>query len=117
MDSLPFLLRLLIDNAMRNQTGSRSNRYEREIKQVSAFLLIRDGNSQYNFFQKNLRLPEVSTVRKFLSNEVKTLQEGVLDFDGLLEYLKSRNLSFEVAITEDGTKVHFNKLSFITHEH
>ncbi|KAG5681853.1 hypothetical protein PVAND_011260 [Polypedilum vanderplanki] len=111
MKSFPIFHRILIDNAMKNKLGNRSNTYSNQIKKISSFLLIRDNQRQYEFFHENLNLPHLSTIHRFINDSLSPLIQSSLDFDGLRAYLVKNNLKSEVSISEDGIKVDFIYLS------
>lgn len=85
--------------------GFSGNRYEDEVRDIAAFLLIKGGASLYTFFHQNLHLPEISTIRTYLNSQKSFIQDGEIYFDALKDYLVKNDLSFDVGVYEDGTRV------------
>lgn len=99
------LLDILKQNLSQNRHGSSGNRYNDLVMKISAYLLIRGGNSMYEFLRVNLALPSTKWVYNNMMRFQHKLEEGRFYFDELKLFLESRNYPMEVAILEDGTKV------------
>lgn len=98
-------LQILVENSKTIIPGNKGNRYKKIVKQISAFEFIRAGKKHYNFLAKNLKLPEISTTRKFIDKQLRKVYEGEFLFDELVQFLDKHNLGRVVGIFEDGTKV------------
>lgn len=94
-----------MENAYKNEVGYKGNRYEEEIKEIASYCYIRGGKFFYNFLSINLSLPELSTVRRFMSDEMNLLYEGEMQFDFICDFMRSNNIKMQVGIFEDGTKI------------
>lgn len=102
-----FLNRLLAtadQNACRSEGGYR---YDADIKNFAVYFRMLAGPLAYNTIQKNLvcALPSLSTTNRFIQNSTKTITEGVLRSEELLNYLNDRKLPLCVALSEDATRI------------
>lgn len=104
-DDLPLIIKAFIENSKRNSASKTGNRYDEEIIKLSMWIFIRAGRSFYEFMRLNTNLPCAKTLERHMLKYQSKLEEGVLDFDGVVEMLKSYNLPMEIAILEDGTKI------------
>ena len=59
----------------------------------------------YIFFHKNLKFPEISSLKTFMSQILPTIEENNLHFDELKNYLTVHNYPMEIQLFEDGTKI------------
>jgi len=110
-DALPLFLQLIINNAIVTTPGFKGNRYSEMIRDVAGLLLCRCGPKQYDIFQMNMSLPEISTVRDYIESQAKHLHEGILYIDELKNFLIQKGYPLEVGIFEDGTKVNYTALT------
>lgn len=62
----PFILRELIETAENNKDKFRPM-YSDAIKSIGTFLFLKCGRSSYEFLSKNLPLPSINLIRKFVS--------------------------------------------------
>lgn len=99
------LLKILVQNANETQLGSKSNRYSEDIKKLACYELIRAGKHNYQFLSRNLKLPEISTLRKYMGKVAPWHFEGEMKFDACVEFLRQNGYGKEVGCFEDGTKV------------
>lgn len=102
-----FLNRLLAtadQNACRSEGGYR---YDDDIKNFAAYFRMLAGPLAYNTIQRNLvcALPSLSTTNRYIYSSNKTITEGVLRCEELLNYLKDRKLEMCVALSEDATRI------------
>lgn len=98
-------MKTLLQNNMNNKLGYTRNFYQPEFMSISAYLFLRLGLKQYDFLNKNALLPSVSTIRNHIMRDIRTMEEGVIRVDGLVDYLKTNDYSMEVSILEDATKI------------
>lgn len=94
-----------IQNAKHIIPGWKGNRYSSDIKNIAGYLLARNGRSEYKFYHKNLKFPEATAVQKYMRKKVKPINESILYFDGLANYLEENKYTKEVALIEDATKI------------
>lgn len=82
-------------------------RFEKDLKLFGVYLYSIGGKQLYELLQANLvtSLPCPSTVIKCASRVSDPALEGVLRFDELAEFLRTRNLPMTVFISEDGTRI------------
>lgn len=99
------LLEILKENSRTVIPGSHGNRYDDHVKELSAYFYARGDKHFYNFLSKNLNLPELSTVKKYMGKHLKHFTDGELRFDELKSFLETHNLSLGVGIYVDGTKI------------
>lgn len=102
---LPNLLEILMENAKKNIPGNRGNRYSTHVKELSSYFYARGDKHFYNFMSKNLSLPELSSVQKHMHKNLKFFYEGELRFDELKVFLENSDLTLEVGVYYDGTKI------------
>jgi len=50
-------------------------------------------------------LPSISTLNRYLYNKRRYIEEGEIDFNGLVQHLKERNASKIIWIAEDATRI------------
>lgn len=94
-----------MENAYKNKVGYKGNRFLDEMKEIAAYCFIRGGKHFYEFLTKNLSLPDLKTVKKFMKVEMNCTYEGEMRFDIICDFLKANNIKLEVGIFEDGTKI------------
>lgn len=102
-----FLNRLLAtadQNVCRSEGGYR---YDDDIKNFAAYFRMLAGPLAYNTIQRNLvcALPSLSTTNRYIYSSNKTITEGVLRCEELLNYLNDRKLPMWVALSEDATRI------------
>ncbi|KAG5671558.1 hypothetical protein PVAND_001751 [Polypedilum vanderplanki] len=102
---MPEMIKMLVRNCRNIIDRNKGNRYDDEIKELSAFFYIRFGLKQYEFLSCNLNLPHVSSVRNHMAKSMTNLKESQLDFDGLKKFLQENNYELNVGLFEDGTKI------------
>ncbi len=85
--------------------GFQGNRYSLIILKIAVYIYIRGGKALYEFIAINLKFPVLRTVTNFMANELAKLEEGIMRFDGLQNYLIENNFDMEVGLFEDGTKI------------
>lgn len=95
----------LLENASKNENGNKGNKFSAELKEISCYCYIRGGKHFYLFLSKNLILPELSTIRKFMSHDLNLVYEGQWRFDEIAEYIVRHNMKKEIGVFEDGTKI------------
>lgn len=98
-------MEILNDNAAIIIGGHRGNRYEKIVKQIAAYELIRAGKKHYNFLASNLKFPEISTTRKFINKELPKVYEGQFLFDEFAHFMRKNNLGKVAGVFEDATKI------------
>lgn len=102
----PDLLKLLLISAA-NREGKNKNgyRYPTSIKHYSVYSYIAGGKWHYEINSKNLPLPSVSTVTKYIQKYSPNIIEGEFRGTALLKYLKKFNLAKTVWLSEDATGI------------
>lgn len=98
-------LQILVENADKIVLGNKGNRYDDVVKKLASYEYIRAGKHHYNFLSANLKLPELSTTKKFIDQQCKKVYEGQLLFDELQQFLHDNNLGNKISIFEDATKI------------
>lgn len=106
-NTLPMFLQVIINNAVFTTPGFTGNRYSDMIYDIASLFLCRCGPKQYEIFQPNMSLPEISMVRNYIDKKSMSLNEGVLYIKELKDFLIKNDYPLEVGIFEDGTKVNF----------
>ncbi|KAG5681188.1 hypothetical protein PVAND_010645 [Polypedilum vanderplanki] len=101
----PTMLRRLIDNATKNFSGNKGNRFDSDFLQLCLYFFIRGGKSFYEFLAPNLNLPSIKTLRRNANIFHKELIEGKCYFDEFKQFLDKNEYPYSVAITEDATKI------------
>lgn len=99
------LLTELLENAQVSAIGHNGNRYSKRIRRICGYIYARGGRSLYEFFNKNLNLPCLKTVKRFMQLDLPPLSEGFLDFDALQKYIEKFNYSKSIGIFEDGAAI------------
>lgn len=80
--------------------------YPQRLKQYCLYIYLIGGRLLYEFLAKNMGLPSISTVLKFLaSQEDLEFREGVLKSTELLQYLMKNNYPLVGFVSEDQTKI------------
>ena len=89
------------------KAASESNpkkKYDEELKSIALYLFLLGGRLLYEHLVKNLPLPSLSTVLKYLNDE-EPLVEGGFCFTELKDFLNNSGYSHKVWLSEDATKV------------
>jgi hypothetical protein len=102
---VPKFVTNIAQNSINNSYGWRGNVFEEKIKQMSLFLYIRGGSNLYNVLARNMALPSLKTLERYMLKYHHRLVEGELYFDELLKFLEKNNLPKCVSVTEDATKI------------
>lgn len=105
--SVKTILELILSSSKDNQYRNKHNhKFSADIKLYSLYLFLTTGRRAYEHFVSNFNnaLPSCSSVRNYLS-ALRSIEEGMLDFDGLLTYLIGEQCPLVVAASEDQTKV------------
>lgn len=107
-DNLSDFLKKLLEIAQNNLKGPQSkNLYDTATKKFALYIFYVGGRLLYETLHANLgnSLPSISTLNRFLATNRQSLEEGEIDFEGLLGYLTKINLPKIVWIAEDATRV------------
>jgi hypothetical protein len=88
LEELPYLIRVCVENAMKNSSCHPGNRYECCVKTVAMWFFLRTGKTFYDFLSQNMMLPTYKTIQRSLASYKKKLHEGEMDFDGVVAGLK-----------------------------
>lgn len=82
-------------------------RFDRDLKPFGTYMYVTGGKQNYEVLQANLinSMPSPSLIIKHISKVRDPIEEGVLRFDELQEYLDQNNLPTVVFISEDGTRI------------
>jgi hypothetical protein len=91
-----------------NQIGCKGNRFTDRIKKLAAYMYIRGGKFFYNFLSVNLKLPVLKTLQRFMKSDHPPLEENLLDFDGLKDFIEKHQCSNSIGLYEDGAKIDEN---------
>lgn len=77
------------------------------MKLFGTYMYVTGGKQNYEVLQANLinSMPSPSLIIKHISKVRDPIEEGVLRFDELQEYLDQNNLPTVVFISEDGTRI------------
>lgn len=100
-----FMKDLLIMSDKNSEKKDKGKRYDENIKSFASFIFVLGGRGLYECLRQNLSLPAVSTVLNHISREKTTVTEGFLRIEELLTFLKDRNLSKNIWLSEDQTRV------------
>lgn len=98
------LLKILVQNANETQLGSKSNRYSEDIKKLACYELIRAGKHNYQFLSRNLKLPEISTLRKYMGKVAPWHFEGEMKFDACVEFFGKMDTEKKWGVSRMGPK-------------
>lgn len=91
-------------NSLRPKQGYR---YQNDIKRLAVYQRILAGPMAFKSLQLNLDgcFPSISTTNRYIHRSDHVMIEGQLRVDELLVYLKERDQSLWVVISEDATRV------------
>lgn len=109
VDSLPYFLKRLVETALNNTSATKmeihGNRFESSMKQFCVYLFLVGGRMLYETLYTNMKgvIPSITTVTRSIRQSF--IDEGVLRFAELREFLESRSLPKEVWISEDATRI------------
>lgn len=100
------ILNLLIQTAQ-NQLNKKNGgfRYNETIKEFASYMFMLAGRIAYETLCKNIPLPSLSSISRYLQEKGPTIIEGNLRSTELLEYLEKRKLPLQVWLSEDATRV------------
>lgn len=107
MESAKNVLALIIQSSRNNKNKNKHKHgFGKEMKLYSLYLFLTAGRKAYEHLVANFQnaLPACSTVHNYLS-DIRNIEEGVLEFDGILKYLKRENSLLAISVSEDQTKV------------
>lgn len=103
-----FFLKKLLSAADKNSNRMKGGyRYDPEVKMFASYLRMIVGPLAYETIHRNLEaaIPSLPSVNRYIRASKCHINEGILRSNELLIYLKERNLSLDVALSEDGTRV------------
>lgn len=106
-----YLLNKLIATAKQNALRDKcSFRYDVELKEFFTYIRMLAGPFAYETLQKNLPLcvPALSSTNRYIRRTNCKMVEGILRCEELRIYLEERKLPFEVALSEDATRIDGN---------
>lgn len=100
------LLDMLIESN-RNQVGKHpsSLRYAYELKLYASYIRMVGGPIVYETLQKNLPIPSISAIDRFINNTSDSITEGLCRVDSLVKFLNDRNLPLIICLSEDATGI------------
>lgn len=95
---------------MAERNGPREKggyRYDPEIKRYASLFKMLSGALAYETLQKNLSfsLPSLPSVNRYIRSANCHIIDGILRREGLLIYLKERDLPLIVSLSEDATRI------------
>lgn len=96
------ILTMIDQNSNKKDKGRR---YEENIKSFSTYLFVSGGRSLYECMRQNLSLPSVPTVLNYIRSEKSSTVEGFLRIEELIKFLKDRQFSKCIWLSEDQTRV------------
>lgn len=99
----PLFLKQLIEQSIKQQSGKALS-YSEHLKKVSLYILMQAGPLVYDSLHKNLPLPSLTSVKRYLGKESPMI-EGAFQFDIIKDEIKKNNESNFVWIAEDDTKI------------
>lgn len=100
-----FMKDLLVMSHKNSTKKDKGKRYDENIKSFSSYIFVLAGRGLYECLRQNLSLPSVATVLNHISREKTTVKEGYLRIEELLTFIKDRNLSKNIWLSEDQTRV------------
>lgn len=105
------VLQLLMQSAEKNGNSDKSSkkahgfRYDETLKSFSSSLYLLGGRMCYKLLEKNLPLPALPTVSRYVQANGPSIREGELRCAELKTYLEDRKLEPKVWISEDATRI------------
>ena len=105
---LEMLIQSLKNNVARKKQGYR---YEYSLKLVAAYFYLVGGPILYETMSSNLPIPSISIIRKFVQESSSLVIEGACRIEDLKTFLKARNLTNKVWLSEDATRL-CNKVQY-----
>ena len=101
-------LKKLLEISQKNIQGPKNkNFYDVATKKFAIYIFYVGGRLLYETLYANLpkSLPSITTLNRYLTNNREPIEEGEFDFEGLAQFLDSRNLPKIIWVAEDGTRV------------
>ena len=100
------LMALIYKHAIENfNIKDQGKRYDYIFKLISSYYYMLGGRIVYDSLSKNLSLPSVATMKKFIGKDLLPIAEGCLRANQLKNYLVDRKYPLKVLISEDVTKI------------
>lgn len=96
---------LLETDQMQLEKVPNAYRYPHEFKLFCAYIRMTGGAIAYESMSKNLGMPSISTMNRFIRNNAKPVIEGECRFNDLREFLDKRNLPRFICVSEDATRI------------
>lgn len=108
------LLKSLLDSAEQNAKSNRP-KYENELMYFCVYIFLIGGKFCYETIQKNLSIPAITTIYKYISDHKKFIIEGVVRSDELKLYLDNTTgkTIHTVWLSEDATGKTFKKYIYV----
>lgn len=99
-------LQKLIDVSQENSQRLK-NKYDDTLKKFATYLFYTGGRLLYESLQSNLKnaLPSISALSRFWHDTAPPLEEGEIDFVGLVKHCDDRNIPKIVWLAEDATRI------------
>lgn len=82
-----------------------NRQYTASMKQLALYFYLNVGPTFFEFLQRNLKLPSLTTTKQFLSTEFEGIIEGKLRVAELSVWLEKHRLPRKVWIAEDATRI------------
>ena len=103
----PILKRLVLNAEKNLDRLPKQRRHDVLMKNFATSLFIFAGPLSYEFLHQNMpeALPSLRTVHRIVSDEHKTMEEGIFYFDELVHHLNSYESPLVVSIGEDATRL------------
>lgn len=103
----PILQQLMINAEENNGKNVRQRRHPLTLKKFGTLLYIYAGSMAYEFIHRNMAeaLPSLRTVQSLVHSQYSKIEEGVFQFDALVQHLRKYNSPFIVAVAEDATRI------------
>lgn len=105
------VLELLMLSAKKNSNSDKSSkkshgfRYDKTLQSFSSLIYMLGGRMCYKLLEKNLPLPSLPTVSRYVQANGPIIREGELRCAELKRYLEDRQLEPIVWISEDATRI------------
>ena len=103
----PILKRLVLNAEKNLDRLPKQRRHDVLMKKFATSLFIFAGPLSYEFLHQNMpeALPSLRTVHRIVSDEYKTMEEGIFYFDELVHHLNSYESPLVMSIGEDATRL------------